>query len=115
MNPARCLEKMQAYHARCLTLLIILLLCASIAAQAQVTPFVQLTAPVGATTDSSGNVYVHSDAITTTILTKFAPDSTGLAQITLGGINVSEFVGSHLARILDTDDLLLLSPQGQIL
>jgi hypothetical protein len=74
----------------------------------------QLSGPAGVTTDSGGNVYVHSDAITTTVLTKFLPDATPVAQVSLGGINVSEFVGSRLTRVPDTDSMLLLSPQGVI-
>ncbi len=84
-------------------------------AMAQPTIIAQLSLPSGITTDADGNVFVHSDALTTTALTQFAPDSTRLRSIALGGINVSEFVGSRLATDPTRNIILLLSPQGRIL
>jgi hypothetical protein len=48
-------------------------------------------------------------------LTKFAPNGTALGQITLGGIGVTEFVGSRLATDPTRNLILLLSPQRRIL
>lgn len=98
------------------TLLGFLLSCLMIvsAAQAETSIFAQLSIPGGVTTDQTGNVYVHSDAITTTQLTKFRQDGTPISRVTLGGINISEFVGSRLTRIPNTDAMLLLSPEGVI-
>lgn len=83
-------------------------------AKAEVELFTQLSLPAGVTTDSEGNVYVHSDAVSTTYLTKFSPAGEILSRITLGGINISEFIGSRMTRIPGTDFMLLLTPQGVI-
>lgn len=74
-----------------------------------------LSLPQGIAADSAGNIYVHSDAVSTTHVTKFTPQGTPVARVSLGGINASEFVGSRLTRIPGTDRILLLSPQGIIL
>jgi len=84
-------------------------------AWAQPVVFTQLSLPSGIATDVDGNIFVHSDAVTTTVLTKFAPNGTALGQITLGGIDVTEFGGSRLATDPTRNLILLLSPQGRIL
>ena len=86
-----------------------------VAVWAQPTTFTQLSFPSGIATDADGNVFIHSDAVTTTVLTKFAPDGVILGQISLGGIDVTEFVGSRLDTDPTRNLILLLSPQGRIL
>lgn len=54
-------------------------------------PFAQLLTPTGVATDLAGNVFVISDAVTTTQLTKFDPNGTLLNAIALGGITVGVF------------------------
>jgi hypothetical protein len=89
-------------------------LMASTPAGAQET-FARLQLPAGVAVDLAGNVLVHSDATFTTVLTKFAPDGRPLGQAQLGGINVSEFVGSRLATDPGSGYILLLTPAGVIL
>jgi hypothetical protein len=84
-------------------------------AWAQPVVFTQLSLPSGIATDADGNVFVHSDAVTTTLLTKFAPNGAALGQLPLGGIDVTEFGGSRLATDPTRNLILLLSPQGRIL
>ncbi len=86
-----------------------------VAASAQPEVFAQLSLPSGITIDADGNVFVHSDAVATTVVTKFAPNGTALGQITLGGIDITEFVGSRLDTDPTRNLILLLSPQGRIL
>jgi hypothetical protein len=77
-------------------------------------PFAQLFAPTGVATDLAGNVFVISDAVTTTQLTKFAPNVTPLAAVGLGGITVGVFTNSRLALDSGTGFLLMLTPQGVV-
>jgi hypothetical protein len=77
-------------------------------------PFAQLRTPSGVATDLAGNVFVISDAVTTTQLTKFAPNGTPLGAIALGGITVGVFTNSRLALDPGTGFILMLTPQGVV-
>ena len=77
-------------------------------------PFAQLRTPSGVATDLAGNVFVISDAVTTTQLTKFAPNGTPLRTMALGGITVGVFTNSRLALDPGTGFILMLTPQGVV-
>ncbi len=68
--------------------------------------------PLGLATDQDGNVFVHSDATFTTLLTKYNADGMPLGQIQLGGITVDQFGGSRLVRDPITGNILLLTTHG---
>ena len=70
--------------------------------------------PLGIETDQGGNIFVHSDARYTTLLSKFAPNGSFQGKIELGGITVDEFVGSRLTRDPNTGNILLITPHGVI-
>ena len=71
--------------------------------------FAHLPTPTGVATDLAGNVFVISDAVTTTQLPKFDPNGTPLNAIALGGITVGVFTNSHLALDPGTGNILMLT------
>jgi hypothetical protein len=81
-------------------------------AQAQAVVFANLQRTAGIETDRAGNVYVDSDGIFTTLITKFAPSGTALLQTTLGGITVGNL--GHMVRVPNSDNMLLLTSRGSI-
>jgi hypothetical protein len=71
----------------------------------------------GLATDDAGNVFVTSDAVTTTLLSKFSPIGAPLGQITIGGFMVGSLgylavdPGTGLIWDLTTQgDLILVNP-----
>jgi hypothetical protein len=81
-------------------------------AYAAPTTFAKLAIPVGVEADRAGNVYVDSDATFTTVLTKFTAAGSPVAQASIGGITVGNL--GHIARIPNSDFMVLLTSQGQI-
>ena len=73
-----------------------------------------LQIPVGIAVDRDSNIFVHSDATFTTLLSKFSPNGANLGAIRLGGIAIDEFVGSRLEPDPITGNILLLTPRGLI-
>ena len=80
--------------------------------------FIELTRPKGIGVDNSGDVYVHSEGVSTTLLSKLMPDGTELLQASLGSppVDYLRFVESHL--VIDpapqADRLYVLSPEGDL-
>jgi hypothetical protein len=59
-----------------------------VACSATVQPFARLSMPTGVATDTTGNVFVTSDALLTTLVTKFNSAGQALGSIPIGGITV---------------------------
>ncbi|MGH9944727.1 MAG: pre-peptidase C-terminal domain-containing protein, partial [Pyrinomonadaceae bacterium] len=77
------------------------------------TIFAQLLTPVGAALDSSGNIFVSSDAVNSTLITKFAPNGTVLAQIPIGNFLSVGSIG-HLDTDPATGLIWDLLPTGEV-
>jgi len=60
-----------------------------VACSATVQPFARLSMPTGVATDTTGNVFVTSDALLTTLVTKFNSAGQALGSIPIGGITVA--------------------------
>jgi sugar lactone lactonase YvrE len=76
------------------------------------TVFTTLSIPIGVEADTGGNIYLDSDAVTTTVVSKWAANGTNLAATTLGGLQVGNL--GHMIRVPNTNTLLLLTSNGQI-
>ena len=76
--------------------------------------FAQLRSPVGVTTDLDGNVWVHSDSVSATLLTQFAPDGSVLRQIPLGNFLSVGLLG-HLATDPANGLIWLLANNGLVI
>jgi hypothetical protein len=94
-------------------LLAVGLVAAGTSAHAAPVSFAKLFNPIGVETDRAGNVYVDSDAVFTTVLTKFSAAGAPLAQASIGGLTVGNT--GHIARIPNSDSMVLLTSLGQIL
>ena len=80
--------------------------------------FTQLSFPDGIAADPAGNVYVHSDFVSTTAVTRFTADGTPVAQ-TAGIGGIFGIAGTALDRdpnsgflfLLKGDQILLIQPE----
>jgi len=105
----------------CLSVWVLLIWMDSGAIEAQEIFKSQLMTPNGISitvSDDENNVNIHSEGISTTLLTTFAPDGSQLQQTLLGDapIDFLRFVESYLAADPDplVDRLYVLSPEGDL-
>jgi hypothetical protein len=94
-----------------------LLICLVGAVSAQ-DVFLDSMSPTGIGVDASGNVFIHSVGVSTTLLTKMTSDGNELLQTPLGNppVDYLRFLYSHLAIDPNpqVDRLYLLSPEGDL-
>lgn len=84
-----------------------------LAAQTNPVIFTRLSIPVGVATDAGGNVYVTSDRVTSTLITRFAPSGSVAWQIPVGDFTSITTIG-RLAVDPGTGLLWDLFPDGRV-
>lgn len=71
---------------------------------------------VGLTVGLDGDLFIHSDFLSTTRITRLSPAGAPIDQSgPLGGLDATAFVGSRLATDPQTGLIVLLSPRGHVL
>ncbi|MGA7934674.1 MAG: hypothetical protein WCA35_14105 [Kovacikia sp.] len=73
-----------------------------------------LSIPIGVATDPGGNVFVTSDNVVNTLITKFDPNGNALGQIPLGNITSISSIGK-LALEPTSGQILDLFPDGTLI
>lgn len=91
---------------------VLLIMIASTHAYAQDVFKPNLSIATGISTDRTGKIYVDSDGLFTTYISKFSQAGNLLARKSLGGVTVGNL--GHIARIPGSDDMLLLTQLGDI-